>query len=175
MENKVAHVRANIPRVTINEGTWYPMLYLKTNFNWCYRTLNRRVEECLEWVLFLKASDNSIMLGTAENQLSQRRGFQYVPYINIHGLDYIYHKEKKKNHNLGGWLYAFKPITGESIKVGKCENLQRRLKSYTGYNTLRKCLWVKQVSNRHTSELNLLRTEGCGTLARTTRLRFRMV
>lgn len=157
MENKVEHVRENIPQKTINNEIWYPMRYLKENFNWCLRTFNRRIEECLEWVIFLKPSDNTTLLGTADNVVSQRRGFQFDAYINTWGLDYIYHKEKKRNHNLGGWLYAFKPVTGTAIKVGKCDNLYRRLKSYTGFNTLRKCLWVKHVANRHTAENILLK------------------
>lgn len=155
MDNKVEHVKNNISSKTINNAVWYPVPFLRQSFNWCERTCNRRIEECLEWILFQKGE--TIMLGTEPNQSSQRKGSKFIAYINEEGLKHIYRKERKKKHNLDGYLYAFKSVTGQSIKVGKAHNLHRRLSSYSGYNTIGKCLWVKHVPNRHTAELNLLR------------------
>lgn len=163
MENYVARVKQTIEtKYKIIRNTKYCcMSYLAANFNWCTRTFTRRIEDCLEWIVFIKQIDNSIMLGSDPLQSSKRKGGKFNAFIKISGLAYIYRLEGKKTHNTDGYLYALKSVGGNAVKVGKAQNLYKRLKSYTGHNTLSKCLWVKHVPNRHSSETKLIRMLQC--------------
>ena len=73
MENKVEHVRENIPQKTINNEIWYPMRYLKENFNWCLRTFNRRIEECLDWVIFFEIRQHDVIRNGGQRGISKKR------------------------------------------------------------------------------------------------------